>query len=116
MISAGFDAHERDFLGTVSNIALNEFDYAWITRQLIKISNKCCEGRIVSMLEGGYNTNGDGLYSPLGNSIFNHIFELSHDHNQQLEEPKKEFENRKRKYHEICTSLAEAPFQYVSTR
>lgn len=104
MISAGFDAHEKDLLGTVSNIALNEFDYSWITKELVKISNFCCEGRIVSMLEGGYNTTGGGLFSPLGNSIYNHIYELSHDHKQQLVHKKEEFETRKRKYQEISES------------
>lgn len=105
MISAGFDAHEKDLLGTVSNIALNEFDYSWITKELIKISNLCCEGRIVSMLEGGYNTTGGGLFSPLGNSIYNHIYELSHDHRQHLINQKEEFESRKRKYKEISDSI-----------
>jgi len=104
LISAGFDAHEKDLLGTVSNIALNEFDYAWITKELVKISNTCWEGRIVSMLEGGYNTHGGGLHSPLGNSIYNHIYELSHDHNQLVIGNKAEFENRKRKYNEISSA------------
>jgi len=104
IISAGFDAHEKDLLGNVSNIALNEFDYSWITRELVKIANKCCEGRLISMLEGGYNTNGGGLYSPLANSIYNHIFELSHDHGQQLGDTQKDFENRKRKYNQISAS------------
>lgn len=39
LISAGFDGHERDLLGDASNISLNEFDYAWLTRELVKISN-----------------------------------------------------------------------------
>jgi hypothetical protein len=74
----------------------------------------CCEGRIVSMLEGGYNTNGGGLHSPLGNSIYNHIYELSHDHNQIIPEPRKEFENRKRKFDQISSSLS--PIKAFYTR
>lgn len=101
LISAGFDGHERDLLGSSSNISINEFDYSWLTRELIKIANVCCEGRIVSMLEGGYNTKGGGLYSPLGNSIYSHIYELSHDHNQKYYDFTHENESRKRKYTEI---------------
>lgn len=109
LISAGFDAHEKDLLGTISNISLNEFDYAWVTRELVKIANTCCEGRIVSLLEGGYNTTGGGLYSPLANSIYHHIYELSHDNNQKVFDTKKEFETRKRKYTEISDSLKSVP-------
>lgn len=109
MISAGFDGHEKDLLGTASNIAITEFDYAWLTRELVKISNMCCEGRIVSMLEGGYNTKGGGLYSPLANSMYNHIFELSNDHNQVYYDVKTEIESRKRKYSEISQTLRNEP-------
>ena len=52
MISAGFDAHRRDPLG---NVKLVEADYAWVTRALMSLAEKCCKGRIVSLLEGGYD-------------------------------------------------------------
>jgi len=52
IISAGFDAHRRDPLG---NINLVEADFAWVTRKLMEIAQKRCGGRIVSVLEGGYN-------------------------------------------------------------
>lgn len=51
LISAGFDAHRED---DMSLIGLVEDDYAWITGELIKIANASSHGRIVSMLEGGY--------------------------------------------------------------
>jgi hypothetical protein len=35
-------------------IALVEEDFEWITNNLIRIANSCCEGRVVSALEGGY--------------------------------------------------------------
>lgn len=107
LISAGFDAHEKDLLGQASNIALTEFDYAWVTRELVKISNTCCEGRIISMLEGGYNTFGGGLHSPLGNSIYNHLYELSHDHSQVVPNKANDFETRKRKYNLITETLSQ---------
>ena len=52
IISAGFDAHRRDPLG---NINLVEADFAWITRKLMEIARKRCGGRVVSILEGGYD-------------------------------------------------------------
>ncbi|WP_025899267.1 histone deacetylase family protein [Sneathiella glossodoripedis] len=52
IISAGFDAHHKDPL---ANINLVEEDYDWITKELKRIANKCCENRIVSLLEGGYD-------------------------------------------------------------
>jgi acetoin utilization deacetylase AcuC-like enzyme len=52
IISAGFDAHHRDPLG---NLNLVEADFAWITRKLMAIAQKRCAGRIVSVLEGGYD-------------------------------------------------------------
>ena len=52
VISAGFDAHRRDPLG---NLNLVEADYAWVTRRLMEIAQRRCGGRIVSVLEGGYD-------------------------------------------------------------
>ena len=52
LISAGFDAHYMDPLAEIN---LNEDDYAWITRQIVAVANKHCQGRVVSVLEGGYN-------------------------------------------------------------
>ncbi len=54
IISAGFDAHQRDPLG---NINLVEADYVWITRRLMEIARRSCGGRVVSVLEGGYDLN-----------------------------------------------------------
>jgi len=51
-ISAGFDAHRDDDLG---QLALNENDFAWITGRVHDIAKRHARGRIVSMLEGGYN-------------------------------------------------------------
>ncbi len=51
-ISAGFDAHEDDPL---ANLRLKEADFAWATEKLVDIAEKQSGGRLVSMLEGGYN-------------------------------------------------------------
>lgn len=55
--SAGFDAYVND---EISEIFLQEEDYAWITEQIKKIADRVCEGRIISMLEGGYDLKGLG--------------------------------------------------------
>ena len=68
LISAGFDAHREDLLG---GLALVEADYAWITRQLMAVAQRHAGGRIVSMLEGGYNL------SALGRSAVAHVKALA---------------------------------------
>lgn len=50
-VSAGFDAHTEDPL---ANISLIDDDYIWITQQIMDIADRHADGRIVSMLEGGY--------------------------------------------------------------
>ena len=52
LISAGFDAHERDPLG---GLRLREMDFGDATKRLMDIADRRCGGRIVSMLEGGYD-------------------------------------------------------------
>ncbi len=52
VISAGFDAHMRDPL---ANLNLLEEDFAWATRKIMDIADRRAGGRIVSVLEGGYD-------------------------------------------------------------
>jgi acetoin utilization deacetylase AcuC-like enzyme len=52
LVSAGFDAHERDPLG---QLRLQDEDYFWITAEIREIAERLCDGRIVSLLEGGYD-------------------------------------------------------------
>ena len=54
LFSAGFDAHKDDPL---SNINLKSEDYHEITKRTLLVANHFCEGKIVSVLEGGYNLN-----------------------------------------------------------
>ncbi|MGF1527223.1 MAG: histone deacetylase family protein [Candidatus Competibacterales bacterium] len=51
-ISAGFDAHYSDPLASLD---LTEDDFAWLTEKLLKVARDCCDHRLVSTLEGGYN-------------------------------------------------------------
>jgi len=50
-----FDAHRLDPL---ANLNLVEADYAWATRRLMAAADKSCNGRVVSLLEGGYDLDG----------------------------------------------------------
>lgn len=63
-ISAGFDAHREDPL---ANLNFTENDYYWISKEIFSIANLCCDGKIVSALEGGYNLD------VLGNSVVAHL-------------------------------------------
>ncbi|MCV2401740.1 histone deacetylase family protein [Marinomonas sp. C2222] len=67
MISAGFDAHKEDPMG---QLRLDESDFIWITEQLMGIADRHCDGKIVSVLEGGYNIDA------LGRAAFCHIKSL----------------------------------------
>ncbi len=55
LISAGFDADYRDPL---AGLNWRPADFAWLTGRLVEIAARRCEGRIVSMLEGGYDRDG----------------------------------------------------------
>ena len=67
VISAGFDAHMRDPL---AHLNLLEPDFAWATQQLMEIADKTAKGRIVSVLEGGYDLQG------LSRSVAAHVTAL----------------------------------------
>jgi acetoin utilization deacetylase AcuC-like enzyme len=67
MISAGFDAHLRDPL---ANLNLVEADYAWVTQKLMEIADVKANGRVVSLLEGGYDLQG------LASSVAAHVTAL----------------------------------------
>lgn len=70
LISAGFDAHKEDPL---AQIMLDETDYRWITTELVRLANRYCKGRLISMLEGGYNLDA------LGRSVVAHLEALQRD-------------------------------------
>ena len=64
LISAGFDAHENDLLG---QMAVTAEGFAKLTEIVKAIALKCCQGRLVSVLEGGYHLGG------LAASVQSHI-------------------------------------------
>jgi acetoin utilization deacetylase AcuC-like enzyme len=68
LISAGFDAHYED---DMASFGLVESDYAFVTRELVRVADECAKGRIVSMLEGGYDL------SALARSVVVHVRALA---------------------------------------
>lgn len=66
-ISAGFDAHQDDPLG---GLRLDEEDFSWVTRWIVKAAETHADGRIVSTLEGGYDLDA------LASSVAAHLKEL----------------------------------------
>lgn len=52
LVSAGFDAHRADPL---AGLELEEEDFAWVTERLTEMAARHCDGRLVSVLEGGYD-------------------------------------------------------------
>ena len=69
IISAGFDAHTRDPL---ANLNLLEADFSWATQKLMEIADVNAKGRVVSLLEGGYDLQG------LSRSVAAHVTALMH--------------------------------------
>lgn len=70
-VSAGFDAHKKDSMN-FGYVGMVEDDYEWVTEQLVRLANTCCNGRIVSVLEGGYKIHG-GIVSPFARSVASHV-------------------------------------------
>jgi len=75
LISAGFDAHRKDDIN-FGYLGVTEVDYEWITEQIVQVANLCCEGRVVSVLEGGYRIQG-GIVSAFARSVAAHTRALN---------------------------------------
>lgn len=67
-VSAGFDAHLSDPLG---QLCLEDEDFVAMTRVIKEWSDEACEGRVVSVLEGGYDL------ATLGQTVGAHVAELA---------------------------------------
>lgn len=68
LISAGFDGHRDDPLALLN---LSEKAYNVMTRELKALAGQCCQGRLLSVLEGGYDL------TALGRCVANHMKELT---------------------------------------
>jgi len=67
-VSAGFDAHKDDPL---AYLKLADEDYRWVTEKLLEVARRDADGRVVSTLEGGYNT------EALGRCVVQHVSVLA---------------------------------------
>jgi acetoin utilization deacetylase AcuC-like enzyme len=69
IVSAGFDAHKADPL---AQLRLETADFGWVTERLLEAARRCCGGRLVSLLEGGYDLDA------LAASVAAHVRALMH--------------------------------------
>jgi len=69
LLSSGFDAHRRDPLG---GMRVTEGAYGEITRRIVECADRWCDGRVLSLLEGGYDMEG------LASSVAEHVRALHH--------------------------------------
>ena len=94
LISAGFDGHKLESINE-SNMLLLENDFGYIAEQIQFVANKTCNGRVVAVLEGGYNVN-TGIISPFVQSAFKFIRHMNiginmlHDFDGKLTNHKRE--------------------------
>lgn len=70
LTSAGFDAHLEDPL---ANLKISDEGFERITRTLVAVANTHCQGKLISVLEGGYNL------GALGRSVVRHLIALSQE-------------------------------------
>lgn len=70
MISAGFDAAAEDPLG---HMKVSAEGFVWMTRKLTEVAEECCEGRVISVLEGGYDL------AALGRDAAGHVGAMGED-------------------------------------
>ena len=68
LISAGFDAHRADPLGAIN---LENSSFTWMTQEMMTLASDCCNDRLISVLEGGYD------FTALAESVTEHIRVLS---------------------------------------
>ncbi|KAF1775127.1 Histone deacetylase domain [Phytophthora cactorum] len=81
-ISAGFDGHRDDIIGGVAAVnnpnvpaGYVEEDYAWATLEVLKLAAEVCDGRVVSVLEGGYDVRRET--NSLAKSVAAHVAAIS---------------------------------------
>jgi acetoin utilization deacetylase AcuC-like enzyme len=64
LISAGFDAVRAD---PIAHMQLEPASFGWMTEALVQVADKCCGGKLVSTLEGGYDL------AALGKAVVEHV-------------------------------------------
>ncbi|CAG9462216.1 unnamed protein product [Pedinophyceae sp. YPF-701] len=92
-ISAGFDAHRKDEIN-FGYLGVLERDFEWITEQLVQVANRCCQGRLVSVLEGGYRIQGE-IVSAFARSVAAHVRAMKEHHSQEWDPAEAKWEREK---------------------
>lgn len=95
LVSAGFDAHKKDDIN-FSYIGIQEKDFEWITDQIVQVANRCCHGRIVSVLEGGYRIHGN-IVSAFARSVAAHVRALAEPNLQEWDHNDAKWEREREK-------------------
>ncbi|KAG1676387.1 hypothetical protein FOA52_001182 [Chlamydomonas sp. UWO 241] len=99
LVSAGFDAHKKEDIN-MHFVGVTESDYEWLSHQIVELANRCCAGRLVSVLEGGYNLRG-GLVSAFARSVAAHVRALASGNGHRWDEAEgaaeREYEAKRRK-------------------
>lgn len=83
MCSSGFDGHENEIINA-NYCRLTEFDYEWITNQILYLASLYCNNKVVSLLEGGYNIH-KGIISSFPQSVEYHLNALVNNNFQSYD-------------------------------
>mmetsp|Transcript_4408 Transcript_4408/g.12711 ORF Transcript_4408/g.12711 Transcript_4408/m.12711 type:complete len:900 (-) Transcript_4408:172-2871(-) len=108
-ISAGFDAHKKDDIN-FRYIGIAEKEYEWLTDQIVQVANLCCQGRVVSALEGGYRIQG-GPVSAFSRSVAAHVRALARPHTQTWSPADAECERTKEKERAAAVAARQAALE-----
>lgn len=112
-LSSGFDAHTKEYVNW-GYVSLLEQDYEWLTDQIKLVAETCCQGRIVSVLEGGYNFHGR-MISPFARSVAAHARSLIRPSKAvwsfDSAEAEKQLEERLLRQHQEHLSITEQKIQ-----
>ena len=112
-ISAGFDGHKDDIIGGMAAIknthvpaGYTEEDYVWATERVLEMAHRLCSGRVVSVLEGGYDIRQET--NSLAKSIEAHIDAMvvgyTEPASEENEEENDALENNEKKEDQVMVS------------
>lgn len=82
-------------------IGIQEKEFEWLTEQLVSLANKCCDGRIVSALEGGYRIQG-GVVSAFARSVAAHVRALSASNKAEWRWEETKAEQQRERQRRVC--------------
>jgi hypothetical protein len=105
LISAGFDAHRKDHINC-GYLGLQEEDYEWLMTSVMKVAHSCCNGRVISVLEGGYRIQGQ-LVSAFARSVAAHARPIVSDSQAKYDAAEVEWERKHQEQQRIAQARRE---------